>query len=210
MIHVVTAENFSQYKTELQQAFRLRHAVFVEEMGWEDLRKSDGLEIDEFDDQRALHMLYLEGETVLGYQRMLPSTQPHLLSEVLGNLCDGDRPVGHHIWEWTRYCVAKPHRERGRILSPVANALLSAIVEWGLDSGVSEIIIEMDPLWLLRLVQLHFRVTPLGIPKHIGNSDVVAVTAAFDRRTLARLREMRGNEARVIVAQPSIAGAVMA
>lgn len=210
MIHIVTAENFSHYKIELQQAFRLRHTVFVEEMGWEDLRKPDGLEIDEFDDQRALHMLYLEGETVLGYQRMLPSTQPHLLSEVLGVLCDGERPIGHHIWEWTRYSVAKPHRERGRILSPVANALLSGIVEWGLESGVSEIIIEMDPLWLLRLVQLHFRVTPLGIPKRIGNSDVVAVTAAFDRRTLTRLREMRGNDARVIVSQPSLTGAIMA
>jgi acyl-homoserine lactone synthase len=210
MIHVVTEENISQYRLEMEQAYRLRHAVFVEEMDWSDLRKSDGLERDQFDDARALHMLYMQGDTVLGYQRMLPTTSPHLLSEVLSELCDGDRPVGSHVWEWTRYCVSRPHRERGRVLSPVANALLSAIVEWGIASGVSEIIIEMDPLWLLRLVQLHFRVTPLGIPKRIGNSDVVAVTAAFDRRTLARLQEMRGNADTVIVAQPNLEGALSA
>ena len=193
MIHIVTAENFNEYRDEMEQAYRLRHLVFVEEMGWHDLRKPDGREIDQFDDGRALHMLYIEHGTVLGYQRMLPTLFPHLLSEVLPELCDGDCPVGPHIWEWTRYCVAKPHRERGRALSPIANRLLSAIVEWGTQSGVSEIIIEMDPLWLLRLVQLHFRVRPLGIPKRIGNSDVVAVSAAMDHRTLLRLQEMRGD-----------------
>ena len=39
------------------------------------------------------------------------------------------------------------------MLSPVGNSLLSGIVEWGLASGVSTIIIQMNPLWLLRLVQ---------------------------------------------------------
>ena len=49
----------------------------------------------------------------------------------------------------------------------------------------------MDPLWLLRLVQLHFRVTPLGFPIAMAGRDVIAVTASFNRLTLARLYEMR-------------------
>jgi acyl-homoserine lactone synthase len=198
MIHIIDAGNIHQYREEMEQAYRLRHQVFVEEMKWEDLRKPDSREIDQFDDGRALHMLYIQDGTVLGYQRMLPTTQPHLLSEVMPELCEEERPVGPHVWEWTRYCVARPHRERGRALSPIANALLSSIVEWGLENGVSSIIIEMDPIWLLRLVQLYFRVTPLGLPKRYGQSDVVAVTAAFDSRTLARLREMRGDNRSVL------------
>jgi len=79
---------------------------------------------------------------------------------------------------------------------------LSAIVEWGLENGVSKIIIEMNPIWLLRLVQLHFRVTPLGIPQEAGKDSIVAVTAAFDARTLARLRYVRGDDRRAIVEQP--------
>jgi acyl-homoserine lactone synthase len=202
MIHIVTAENIGAYQCEMEQAYRLRHNVFVDEMGWEDLRKPDGREIDQFDDGRALHMLYIEDDRVLGYQRMLPSMRPHLLTEVLPHLCEGDFPVGPHIWEWTRYCVTREHRDRGRILSPAGNLLLSSIVEWGLASGVGKIIIEMNPLWLLRLVQLNFRVTPLGLPQQIGKDSIIAVTAAFDRRTLQKLQEMRCNVAQAIVAQP--------
>jgi acyl-homoserine lactone synthase len=192
------------YADAMEQAYRLRHAVFVEEMGWNDLRKLDGREIDQFDDGRAVHMLYLEGDRLKGYQRMLPSMRPHLLSAVMPHLCDGDFPVGPHIWEWTRYCVSRDHRDRGRMLSPAGNFLLSAIVEWGLASGVSKIIIEMNPIWLLRLVQLHFKVTPLGIPQDEGKDSIVAVTAAFDARTLARLRDVRGDVRLAIVEQPAI------
>lgn len=202
MIHLVTSENIEAYSDAMDQAYRLRHAVFVDEMGWTDLRRDDGREIDQFDDSRAVHMLYIEDGRVLGYQRMLPSLQPHLLSEVLRDLCDDQLPIGPDTWEWTRYCVAPGCRDRGRMLSPVGNMLLSSIVEWGLESGVDKIIIEMNPIWLLRLVQLHFRVLPLGIPKQIGKESVVAVTAAFDRRTLARLQETRGDDRKAIISQP--------
>lgn len=191
MLRIVTVENAKDYQAELEQAFRLRHKVFVEEKGWADLRREDGREIDCFDDEHAVHMVFVAENRVVGYQRMLPSTRPHLLSEILSDLCEGERPVGQNIWEWTRYCVLPEHRERGRMLSPVANALLSGIVEWGLGSGVDTIIIEMNPLWLLRLVQLHFKVTPLGLPRMIGGEETVGVTARFDERTLQRLRETR-------------------
>ncbi|TPK95322.1 MULTISPECIES: acyl-homoserine-lactone synthase [unclassified Mesorhizobium] len=191
MLLVVTAQNSGKYQVELDQAFRLRHKVFVEEKGWTDLWREDGREIDRFDDEHAVHMLFTIEDRVVGYQRVLPSTRPTLLSEVLRDLCDGALPVGDTIWEWTRYCVEPQYRERGRMLSPVANALLSGIVEWGLSSGVDTVIIEMNPLWILRLVQLHFKVTPLGVPKLVGGEETVAVTARFDERTLQRLRETR-------------------
>lgn len=199
MIHIVTAENIHFYRDLMEQAYRLRHQVFVDEMKWEDLRKPDGREIDQFDNAHAMHMLYVADSTLLGYQRMLPSTSPHLLSEVMPHLCDGERPIGTNVWEWTRYCVKQGHRDRGRTLSPIGNALLSGIVEWGLENGVDRIIIQMDPIWMLRLVQLHFRVVPLGFPQKMNNSDTIAVTAAFNRRTLQRLQEMRGNDDSVLI-----------
>lgn len=200
MIEIVTTEN----RAELEEAFRLRHEVFVEEKGWHDLARPDKREIDQFDDENAVHMVCKRDGKVVGYQRMLPTTKPHLLSTVLSDLCEGERPAGANIWEWTRYCVAKPHRERGRKLSPVANELLSGIIEWGMIAGVNHIIIEMEPIWLLRLVQLNFMVTPLGIPRQIDGEDVVAVVAHFDRRTLKMLRAMRGDDSAVL-ARPYIA-----
>lgn len=193
MLHIVTSENTDCYRAELDQAFRLRHKIFVEEKGWSDLLSEDGRETDRFDDEHAVHMLEIEAGRVVGYQRMLSTTRPHLLSDVLPDLCESERPVGPNIWEWSRYCVELRYRERGRVLSPVANALLSGILEWGFKTGVDTILIEMNPLWVLRLVQLYFRVTPLGLPKMIGNEETLAVTASFDKRTLARLNEMRSS-----------------
>ncbi|MVA56834.1 acyl-homoserine-lactone synthase [Agrobacterium vitis] len=198
MIEIVTRDNIQNYSDEMQDAFRLRHDVFVDEKGWRDLASDDGLEIDQFDNEHALHMICRRDGEVVGYQRMLPTTKPHLLSTVLSHLSEVPGPVGPNVWEWTRYCVARKYRERGRKLSPVANELLSAIVEWGMDCGVDSIIIEMEPIWLLRLVQLNFMVTPLGIPKQIDGEDVVAVLAKFDRRTLEMLQDMRGDNHSVL------------
>jgi acyl-homoserine lactone synthase len=203
MIEIVTLEN----KVEMEEAFRLRHDVFVDEMGWSDLERPDKREIDQFDDDEAVHMVCKRNGNVVGYQRLLPTTKPHLLSTVLSGLCEVEPPVGPNIWEWTRYCVSKPHRERGRKLSPIANELLSGIVEWGLSTGVDHIIIEMDPIWLLRLVQLNFMVTPLGIPRQINGDEVVAVIAKFDERTLDMLQTMRGDSNSVLASSQATARA---
>ena len=193
MLYLVNAHNADDFREELNQAFRLRHDVFVKERKWTDLAVQDGRETDRFDDLNTVHMLYIRDGSVIGYQRMRPSTRPHLLSDVLPQLCEGPRPAGPNIWEWSRYCVEAGERERGRMLSPVASALLTGIVEWGLRTGVDTIIIEMNPLWVLRLVQLHFRLTTLGVPAIITGEETVAVTARFDHRTLARLSEIRNN-----------------
>lgn len=190
MLHIVDANNIHDYEAEMDQAYQLRHRVFVEERGWSDLAKEDGRERDQFDTADAVHMLYIEESTVIGYQRMLPSEKPHLLSTVMPELCEDISPVGPNIWEWTRYCTAPGHREHGRALSPVSNALLSGFVEWGLKAGINTVIIEMQPLWILRLLQLHFRVSALGLPREIAGDDVVAVTAVFDQRTLDKLRSV--------------------
>jgi acyl-homoserine lactone synthase len=129
VIHIVTAANADRYSAEMLQAFELRHRVFVEEKGWQALKRPDGRETDQFDDEHAVHMLYIEAGAVIGYQRLLPTTRPYLLTEVYPQLCDGRPPSGRDVWEWTRYCVAPSRRERGRMLSPIAHALLTGIVE---------------------------------------------------------------------------------
>jgi acyl-homoserine lactone synthase len=192
MIHLVTADNDYHYRAEMEQAYRLRHEVFVKEMGWQDLAKPDGREIDQFDNEDAVHMLYEEDGKVLGYQRFLASTRPHLLSEVMPQLCEGERPVGAHVWEWTRFCVRSDRRERGRAVCPITNMLLIGAVEWGLECGISKFIIETNPMWVVRMIQLHFQPVPLGLSCTLDGQEIVAVVVTFDSRTLKRLREFRG------------------
>lgn len=197
---IINGRDAHLYENDLTKAYQLRHQVFVEEKGWEDIRKADGIEKDQFDTDDAIHMLLYEEKELIGYQRMLPTTAPYLLSDVYPQLCESELPNDQAIWEWTRFAVDKKHRGGGRKLSRAGNLLLSAIVEWGLERGIHSIVIEMNPLWLLRLVQLHFKVTPLGIAQQIGNEEVLAVLASFDARTLARLRELRGDERTAITA----------
>jgi hypothetical protein len=68
-IHVVTGDNGHLYGDELQQYFRLRHDIFVEERGWKDLHRPDGLEIDRYDNEHAVYLLAIDRERVVGGQR---------------------------------------------------------------------------------------------------------------------------------------------
>ncbi|NEU11554.1 GNAT family N-acetyltransferase [Methylobacterium sp. BTF04] len=198
MIHIVTPANEHNYREEMEQVWRLRHDVFVVEKGWTDLTRPDGREIDQFDTPHAIHFLAIEEERVVGYSRLLPTTRPHLLSDVMPQLCEGERPSGYDTWEWTRQAVARSHRARGKAVNPVSLALLSGIVEWGMGNGVRQLVLQMPTLYLLHVVQLHFRARPLGLPHTISGEDIIAATAEFDERTLARLRTVRGDGASVL------------
>jgi len=179
MIHVVTPANACRYGDAMEQAWRLRHQIFVEEKGWTDLARPDGREIDQFDTPHAVHFLAMEGDTVIGYSRLLPTTRPHLLSDVYPELCEGARPAGPHLWEWTRQGVARSHRARGRVVNPVSIALLTGIVEWGMAHGLTGLLLQMPTLYM------------------------IAATAAFDARTLARLRTVHGDSRSVLVSEPA-------
>lgn len=203
MIHVVTAANQDRYAAEMEEVWRLRHRVFVEEKGWNALRRPDGREIDQFDTPHAVHFLAMEGDTVIGYSRLLPTTRPHLLSDVYPQLCEGERPVGPHLWEWTRQGVARSHRARGRVVNPVSIALLTGIVEWGREHGLTALLLQMPTLYMIHVIQLHFRAQPLGLPIQIGGEEIMAATAAFDDRTLARLRTVHGDSRSVLVSEPA-------
>ncbi|CAA2155113.1 Isovaleryl-homoserine lactone synthase [Methylobacterium brachiatum] len=203
MIHVVTPANAHRYGDAMEQAWRLRHQIFVEEKGWTDLARPDGREIDQFDTPHAVHFLAMEGDTVIGYSRLLPTTRPHLLSDVYPQLCEGERPVGPHLWEWTRQGVARSHRARGRVVNPVSIALLTGIVEWGREHGLTALLLQMPTLYMIHVIQLHFRAQPLGLPIQIGGEEIMAATAAFDDRTLARLRTVHGDSRSVLVSEPT-------
>ncbi|MBO0734596.1 MAG: GNAT family N-acetyltransferase [Methylocapsa sp.] len=198
MIHLVTPENAHFYRDEMDQAYQLRHKVFVEEMGCKNRARPDRREIDQFDTKRAVNMLYIERGEVLGYQRLLPTTHPHVLSEMMPQLCDVEAPAGADIWEISCHCVARRYRAGGQFSNLVANALGAGLIEWGLECGITKFVIEVEPAAILPLIQLHFKPMPLGLPKKIGGKDIIALTLTYDDRTLDRLREMRGTRRRAL------------
>lgn len=205
MIQIITAAEIEQNRDLMEQAWRLRHKIFVEEMGWSAIARDDKREIDEFDDEHATHLLAVEDDEVVGYSRLLPTSRPYVLSTHLPQLCEVDPPCSPHIVEWSRIGVAGSVRTSGRRLNPTALAILTAIVEWGLPRGIKGFVSEMPTSWLLRLLQLHIHALPLGLPQMIDAVEIVAVNAGFDLRSLHQLQKMRGTTESVLAPECRVA-----
>jgi acyl-homoserine lactone synthase len=191
MIYILSGRDAHRYPGLMEQVYRLRHQVFVEELGWTALVKPDGLERDQFDHPDAVHHICVRDGKVAGYQRMLPTVEPHLLSDVYPELCEYAIPRGHDTYELTRYCVAPGFREGRRGVGSVGSELMAGGVEWGLASGVNKSVIEGETIWVLRWLQLKFLVRPLGFETQIGNQRIVATLLEFNRATLQAIREYR-------------------
>lgn len=69
MIIALSGADQALFPELFEQSSRLRHRVFVEEMGWEDLRRPDGREFDQFDDEHAVHHFCIRDGVVVGYLR---------------------------------------------------------------------------------------------------------------------------------------------
>jgi acyl-homoserine lactone synthase len=168
MIVVLRGHAPSNLSRLMDQAFRLRHRVFVGELGWKGLRSDDGRERDQFDHDQAVHHLCIHDGNLVGYQRLLPTTAPHLLTDVLSDLCEGPVPSGSNIYEWTRNCVAPEWRDSATGMSRFSFELTAGVVEWGLQSGVDCVTVEYDPHFLLRALQMQFLVRPLGYQRVVA------------------------------------------
>jgi len=156
----------------LDQAFRLRHQVFVEEKGWIGLRRDDRRDIDQFDTPMTVHHVAMIDGEVAGYQRFNATTGPHLLADVHAALCDGTPPRGNHIWEWSRYCVARKFKRPG-IYCDVASTLLFAALEWGEPLGITEFVLEFHPIWIRATIGAKGRAIELG--QRAGNKCIYRI-----------------------------------
>lgn len=189
MLHVVNAGNASLYKSELRQAHRLRHRVFVEERHWEALRKPNGHETDQFDTPAAIHVMAIDSGAVVGYSRLLPTIEPHLLSNVYPNLANRPIPRGSDIFEWTRYCVA-PERRGGSAIGNVGSRLLYGVLEYSFREGIKWLTMETDPIWITRFFDFGFEVEPLGLPQELDREPVVALAVGLSERAVTKCRRL--------------------
>ena len=89
-VHVITDANKAAYAAELDQLFRIRHRIYVEEKKWRE-PSDDGRETDQFDTEHAVHLVGIRNGQIIAGSRFIPTTQPHLLSEVFPHLCTRNR-----------------------------------------------------------------------------------------------------------------------
>ncbi len=202
MLLVIPGSDVDRHADLMDRVFRFRHAIFVEEKGWADLSQSDARERDQFDNDYAIHQVCLRGDEIVGYQRLLPTTRPHLLSDVLLGLCRTRVPRGPHIFEWTRFCVAHRWRDpKPRPDGPFLE-LAQGVVEWGMANKIEAVTVAIDWRLMIIAMQLRFFVRPLGFPQKIGRDEVIALHMAFSRETIEAIKRARGSQESVLRALP--------
>ena len=171
-VHIVTQTNRHLYLAELDAFFRARHDIYVHEKRWRDPSAS-GLEIDQFDHGGAAYLIGFEDDgTLVGGTRLIPSSQPHMLSEVFAAHCDLEpMPRRTDVAEWTRaFVVPRFRRERLRVVYHAC----AAVMRYCLDEGVTQVGGLQECYWLPLWSKLGWNVRVLGRPREIAGDTCVA------------------------------------
>jgi len=162
----------------MAQAWRLRHRVFREDLGW-DVSSVDLLEFDRFD-RDAWHCAIVAGDRLLGYLRALCTIDPYLLELNFPTLLGGNpAPKSRQIWEISRFAVVPdaPHK------SMVGQLLIREGVALGRDMGASQLLAVTDPPFERFMLGSGLPICREAGPQRVGtgrNGDVEAVLISLD------------------------------
>ncbi|WP_085578710.1 MULTISPECIES: acyl-homoserine-lactone synthase [unclassified Pseudomonas] len=140
-----------------QRLAHYRYQVFVERLGW-DLSTPADFEFDQFD-HSGTHYIVAEEEdgNIKGCARLLPTTQPYLLSEVFTSLLDDvPAPSRDDIWELSRFTSLDLDTQTGRDEQMMSDentvGLFMATLDYARTCGVSQLV-SVSPLAVGRLLR---------------------------------------------------------
>lgn len=172
----------------LKSMFEARKRVFVDLLGW-DLPVFYGrYEMDQFDDDRAVYLIVgdSKGEH-LASTRLLETERPHLLDTLFAPLCPGGVPTGPGTREITRFCLSPAITASGRLSA--RNALVSALVQYALRSGIDRFTGVAEMGWLQQILAFGWRCRPLGPPARISGRFLGALEIEIEGDTPDRLAD---------------------
>jgi len=188
MIEVVTSRNALLYREALEDMYRLRHRALAARLGPERLDRRGGVLKDRFDTDAAIHLLLTEDDgTVQGALRLLPTTAPHVLSEVLPQTCEfkGLQRDAKTL-ELSRFCI-DPKLDRAAA-EVGRNRLLVGLFEFCRRAGYERLtaLIATDVLYHHLLIGLDIK--PLGLSTERDGRKQVAVVVRMSDEALAAMR----------------------
>lgn len=202
MFKIITAGNRDAYKDVLDEMFRMRYRIVVDEWGWDIPGIQRGYDKDQFDTDETVYIVVLtDSGEVVATSRMNPTTGPHMLSELFADYCDlQPYPVAGDVWECSRFVT-----DRSLMSDPVEDFRVRCRLGLGLtvfclDNGITRL------SWLTHqkfynLVQRVWKTEPLGLPKREGDNWAwIPAVSQIDKETLD-LQMDRYRDAEAIVAQ---------
>ncbi len=167
------------HQEDKEAAYRLRHQVFAEELGWVPC-KEDGREVDDYDRDCILVGLS-DRSRLLGCLRiLLPHQQFMIEKEFKGLLGDHRIEKGKETIEVTRFCLAGDLRKSQVITRygrfPLVMALEKAFYSWCRANGMDEVYMVVSKFFFRLLNLLGMPCTALAPPVTMPDG-VVALAA---------------------------------
>ncbi|NHZ66479.1 acyl-homoserine-lactone synthase [Massilia genomosp. 1] len=172
---------------DLNQIFSYRYSVFVERLKWTLPNARAGLEVDQFDHDSTCHVCLRDAGAIVGYARLLPTTEPYLLSEVFPELMDeAVIPRSPAVWEISRVSSVdlRSPSERGRQAELAGlQAVLRAAVQCALEHDVRSLV-SVSPVAIERILsRLGVNVRRASPTMQLHGHSVVALWLELDAMT---------------------------
>ena len=105
MFEILTAEELRTRPALAASMFRTRAAQFAERHKWAVRVDSNGWELDEYDDSRALYCVVHNGERHLASLRLRPTDDRSMLEDHFAALWESSRALLSTSVEVTRFCA---------------------------------------------------------------------------------------------------------
>lgn len=189
-VELVLPEQRLDFAAPLMQMHQDRKRVFVDTLGWKLASACSWLEVDDFDDHRAVYLLVRSDITGdhEGSVRLLPTDGPHMLSALFSDLCSQAVPTGDDCWEISRL-VTRPAGVAGTSVLKVHRLLSIALVEFALLNAITRYSLVTEAQRVPALLSVGWQVTPLGLPTSWLGQDLQALQINVSPTTLSTMRE---------------------
>ena len=191
-LEVVTKANIHLYEDAVAQMHDLRHRIFVNRMGWEALRKPDGIERDQFDTDDAIYLLLIDDETVIGMHRLLPTTKPHLFSQLFSDTCNVKGVQrGPYTYELNRTCVDEERLSKDA-QRQAKGEIIVGLIEYCLEAGIETLTILTSTNLVSRYLALGWDIKPLGLPHDVNGQQQLAIAVSITQEAFDAVRKEFG------------------
>jgi acyl homoserine lactone synthase len=179
----------NSFSPELEIAIaEYRHKIFIERLGWP-LPVENGRERDQFDHPDTLYVVAREPNgAICGCARLLPTTEPYLLSEIFPHLLAGvPIPRTHDVWELSRFAAASVDPNSTIDATANTRSLLAAAVKSAAQQGAKRLI-TVSPLGIERLLhRMGVHAHRAGPPALADGKPIFACWIEIDEQTINAL-----------------------
>ncbi len=171
-----------------QDIYHFRYRVFVKHAGW-DLPCQHQLERDQFDTERAVHLICRSSNgRIAGLLRLLPTTAPYMIESLWPDLL-GPYPLPRSpdIWEVTRLGTDPELgiRERGQTVAE----LVAGCLEFGLSQGIKQMLAVMNEEHARKVVTgMGWAYDRCGPVRQLGDTPVIALRLKLSEEALEQVR----------------------